>query len=358
MPTKFLAKMLMHSRPLIVPVFIPHAGCPHRCLFCNQSAVTGGGLGLPTPESLRETVRRFLELSGRRRSPAQIAFFGGNFLGVAEDSIQTLLAEAAGFVRSGAVEGIRFSTRPDTVTARSLALIEAFPVHTVELGAQSMCAEVLAQSQRGHSAADTLCACRMLKEKGYAVGLQLMVGLPGDNEERLIKTGRRAVGLRPDFVRIYPTLVLAGSRLATLYRRGDYSPLPLEKAVGLTLKLYRLFRAHGIPVIRMGLQASKEISAGASVLAGPYHPAFGHLVQCAAFLEAVRNALGAVDRLGAELSLRVHPRSISRMRGLRNASIRTLQREYGFKRVEVCTDSTLGEQDIGVGGTVRVAALE
>jgi histone acetyltransferase (RNA polymerase elongator complex component) len=346
----------MRSRPLIVPVFLPHAGCPHRCLFCNQSAVTGGREGLPTPAGLRDTVAGFLKRCGRRRSPTQIAFFGGNFLGVPEADIQNLLAAAAGFVRSGAVAGIRFSTRPDTVTARSLALIDAYPVHTVELGAQSMCAEVLAQAQRGHSAADTLCACRMLKERGYAVGLQLMVGLPGDNEERLIKTGRRVVGLRPDFVRIYPTLVLAGSPLAAHYRRGDYAPLPLETAVGLTLKLYRLFRAHGIPVIRMGLQASADISPGASVLAGPHHPAFGHLVQCAAFHEAVRSALGPAGRLRGELSLRVHPNSIPRMRGLGNATVGALQREYGFRQVEVCADSTLAEQQIGVGGNAPVAA--
>lgn len=357
MPAKRLAKAFMSIHPLIVPVFIPHAGCPHRCVFCNQSAVTGCVDGLPTPARLRETVAAFLALSGRRRGQTQIAFYGGNFLGVAEEGLRPLLAEAAGFVRSGDAQGIRFSTRPDTVTARTLALIEAYPVHTVELGAQSMSAEVLAQSQRGHTAADTLDACRMLRERGYGVGLQLMVGLPGDNEERLMQTGRCVAGLKPDFVRIYPTLVLAGSRLEAHYRRGDYSPLPLAAAVGLTLKLYRLFRTHGIPVIRMGLQANAEFSAGASVLAGPYHPAFGHLVQCAAFLEAVRNALGSVDSAGAELSLRVHPRSISRMRGLRNATVGALQREYGFKRVRVCADSTLAEDEIGVGGAARVAAF-
>jgi histone acetyltransferase (RNA polymerase elongator complex component) len=348
----------MSGRPFIAPVFIPHAGCPHRCVFCNQSAVTGRVNGLPTPEGLRESVAAFLKHRGRRRGPVQIAFYGGNFLGVAEEGIRTLLAEAAGFIRSGDAQGIRFSTRPDTVTTRTLALIEAYPVQTVELGAQSMNAEVLAQTQRGHTPTDTLNACRLLKARGYELGLQIMVGLPGDDENRLLQTGRCVVGLKPDFVRIYPTLVLAGSRLETLYRRGGYSPLPLEKAVSLTLKLYRLFWAHGIPVIRMGLQATKDLSPGGSVLAGPYHPAFGHLVQCAAFLEAVRNALGSVHSAGAELSLRVHPRSISRMRGLRNATIEALQREYGFARVAVCADAALAEDEIGVGGTARVAAFE
>lgn len=348
----------MRLRPLIVPVFIPHAGCPHRCVFCNQAAVTGCADPLPTPEALRGHVAAFLRFCGRQRSAAQIAFFGGNFLGVAEDRLRTLLAEAARFVRSGQVQSIRFSTRPDTVTPRTLELIAPFPVHTVELGAQSMNAEVLTRSRRGHSPADTLNAGRMLQDRGYEVGLQIMVGLPGDDEERLLQTGRAVAGLKPDFVRIYPTLVLSGSRLATLYRRGSYCPLPLDTAVSLTLKLYRLFRAHGVPVIRMGLQASRDLAPGGSVLAGPYHPAFGHLVQCAAFLETVRSALGSPGFSGGGLTLCVHPRSISRMRGLCNATIGTLQREYGFERVDVSADSTLTEDQIRVGGTACVPAFE
>jgi histone acetyltransferase (RNA polymerase elongator complex component) len=151
MPAKRIAKAFMSIRPLIVPVFIPHAGCPHRCVFCNQSAVTGCVDGLPTPAHCGRPWRRSSRSADGGGAQTQIAFYGGNFLGVAEEGLRPLLAEAAGFVRSGDAQGIRFSTRPDTVTARTLALIEAYPVHTVELGAQSMSAEVLAQSQRGHT---------------------------------------------------------------------------------------------------------------------------------------------------------------------------------------------------------------
>jgi histone acetyltransferase (RNA polymerase elongator complex component) len=277
---------------------------------------------------------------------------------VAQDRAQTLLAAATGFVRAGDAQSIRFSTRPDTVTARTLEFIAPFPVHTVELGAQSMSAEVLARSGRGHSPASTLNACRLLKDRGYAVGLQIMLGLPGDDEANLMQTGRRIVGLKPDFVRIYPTLVLAGSPLEVQYRRGAYSPLPLETAVSLSLKLYCLFRAHGIPVIRMGLQASLDISPGGSVLAGPYHPAFGHLVQCAAFLGAVRHALDSLRPTGMELRLCVHPQSISRMRGPGNATIRAIERDYGFERVIVSPDSALAEDEIGVGGATRVLTYD
>lgn len=346
----------MSRRPFIVPVFIPHAGCPHRCAFCNQSAVTGCGHPLPTPAEVRESVEAFLKFRGRRQGPVQIAFFGGNFLGVAPETVTRLLAEATGFVRAGAVEGIRFSTRPDTVSARTLALIEPFPVHTVELGVQSMAPEVLARSQRGHTPEDTVHATRLLKKRGYAIGHQLMVGLPGDNEERLLATGRSVIGLKPDFIRIYPTLVLPGSLLETWHRRGLYSPLTLEAAVGLTLVLYRLFRAHAIPVTRMGLQAAEGLPSGEAEGAGPYHPAFGHLVMCAAFRNAVRGALDSFRPAGPTLRLHVHPQSISRMRGLNNATIGELQERFGFVRVAVCAEPALAPEDIGVGGLERVVS--
>ncbi len=347
----------MSHRPFIVPVFIPHAGCPHRCVFCNQFVVTGRPEPLPTPAGVRERVAAFLKFRGGRRGPSQIAFFGGNFLGVAPDTVRGLLAEAAGFVRAGEVEGIRFSTRPDTVSSGTLALIAPFPVHTVELGAQSMDAAVLARSHRGHCPEDTIHATRALKERGYAVGLQIMVGLPGDDESRLMATGRSLIELKPDFIRIYPTLVLPGSLLESWYRRGLYSPLTVDAAVGLTLKLYRLFRAHGIPVVRMGLQAAEGLPPGGVDGAGPYHPAFGHLVLCAAFLEAARGALDSFRPAGGRLSLHVHPRSISRMRGLHNATIEELQRQFGFERVAVCADESLAREEIGIAGTERVVSI-
>ncbi len=346
----------MSQRPFIVPVFIPHAGCPHRCVFCNQSAVTGCAQPLPTPAELRERVAAFLKFRGRRRRGSQIAFFGGNFLGVAPETIKSLLAEATGFVRTGAVEGIRFSTRPDTVTARTLTLIEPFPVHTVELGVQSMAPVVLARSQRGHTPEITVEATRRLKERGYAVGHQLMVGLPGDNEECLLATGRSVIGLKPDFIRIYPTLVLPGSLLENWHRRGLYAPLTLEAAVGLTLKLYRLFRTHAIPVIRMGLQAAEGLPPEGADGVGPHHPAFGHLVMCAAFRDAVRGALDSFRPAGPSLRLHVHPQSISRMRGLHNATIGELQERFGFEQVEVCPEPALAPDDVGVGGIGRVVS--
>jgi len=331
----------MRQRPFIVPVFIPHAGCPHRCIFCNQKLVTGHlDKHLETGNEF-SSVAEFLRYRGRRSGSAEIAFFGGNFLGLPPEQVQYLLNRASEWVRSAGLDGIRFSTRPDTVTSHTLDLIKAFRITCVELGAQSMDDDVLRRCQRGHTAADTAVAVQCLKARGYEVGLQLMVGLPGDDEVRLLETGRRIADLNPAFVRIYPTLVLDRSPLAMWFRAGRYRPLGLDEAVDLSMKVYLFFRQRGISVIRTGLQASEDLAAGRGVIAGPYHPAFGHLVQSACYLAAVREALRRCPVLSDTIELHVHPTAIARLRGHGNMNCAAWIREFGFSRVRVVADPGL-----------------
>jgi histone acetyltransferase (RNA polymerase elongator complex component) len=338
----------MSGRPFIIPVFIPHAGCPRRCAFCNQGAVTGAREEAFSPADLRRQVEGYLGLrSARRGGRAQIAFFGGNFLGLDGEARRTLLAEAALFCAEGRVDGIRFSTRPDTVSRERLEALKRFPVQTVELGVQSMNDRVLGRSLRGHTAEDTRRAVGLLRQAGYEVGLQIMIGLPGDDEAASMQTGLAAAALAPDFVRIYPTLVLAGSLLAEWYREGSYRPLDLEEAVGLARKLLLLFRGHGIPVARMGLQHTEELAAAGTVLAGPHHPAFGERVHAECFFEAASAGLGRSGAsAGPELRLEVHPRSVSRMQGLGRANAARLRAGFGFESVRVLADPALAEDAI------------
>ena len=207
------------DRPLIIPLFLPHLGCPHRCVFCNQRTISGSAeRSLPTPNRIHREVKRYLAFARKPRSSIQISFFGGNFLGLDRRETINLLDSAAAFVASGTVDSLRFSTRPDTICPDGLAAIQPYPVRTVELGVQSMNDEVLSASRRGHKAAHTIDAATLLKDAGYQVGLQMMVGLPGDDDKGAMRTARQLAGLGPDFVRIYPTLVLAGSPLARLFR--------------------------------------------------------------------------------------------------------------------------------------------
>jgi histone acetyltransferase (RNA polymerase elongator complex component) len=328
---------------LIVPVFLPHAGCPHRCAFCNQAAVTQVSQPALSPERLQSKIVEFLNFNRKARHPVQIAFFGGNFLGLKENYIISLLDDAEKFVTAGKADSIRISTRPDTIHEERLSILKLYSVSTIEVGVQSMDDQVLATAKRGHTASDTERAVTLLKERNYQIGLQMMVGLPGDNETKSMATGRKIADLRPDFVRIYPTIVLSDSLLAQWYEEGKYSPLTLEACVTLVKNLYLLFKGEQIPVIRMGLQASEELENGATVLAGPYHPAFGHMVHSEIFLDMAISILESEKSRNGGILIKVHPLSISKMRGLKNKNIETLKHRFQIQSLEVVPDSSLAE---------------
>ena len=333
-------------RPFIIPIFIPHAGCPHQCVFCNQDSITGTKQRMVTTAELRIQIREFLKYKNENRKPVQIAFFGGNFLGLKCEKINSLLDSAAEFVRDGQVDGIRFSTRPDTISERSLNTIKDYPISTVELGVQSMDDRVLTMAGRGHSAADTVRAVEHLKERNLSIGLQMMVGLPGDDNSGALATAQMIADLGPDFVRIYPTLVVANSRLAGWYKSGDYTPLSLDEGVSLVKKIYLKFTKEGIDVIRMGLMTSEDLEDGATVLAGPHHPAFGHLVHCEIFLDMAVAAIESANSLKETLTIFVNPRSISKMRGLNNSNIERLQDRFQLASIAVKPDASIPEENL------------
>lgn len=341
--------MTFFPKPLVIPIFIPHLGCPHQCLFCNQRAVTGAATVMPDAGDIRSTVEKYLRYKGPGRSHAEISFYGGNFLGLSRQRIDRLLQSALPFIASGAVAGLRFSTRPDTIDGSRLDRIRDWPVTTVELGVQSMDDTVLAASERGHTAQHTLEASALLKRRGYRIGIQMMIGLPGDTPAASLSTARAIIGLAPDFVRLYPTLVLAGSPLADFYQRGRYIPLSLEACVSRLKTLYLLFTAHGIPVIRMGLQSSSELNNPSVVLAGPYHPALGHMVLSEIMLDAAGKALAAEDVRGGDVTVTVHPVNFSRMQGPGKQNLDMLKHRFALRRVHVRTDDGLP------GDAVRVS---
>ncbi|MFZ0244013.1 MAG: radical SAM protein [Desulfobacterales bacterium] len=342
---------------MIVPVFLPHAGCPHRCVFCNQAAITRAPSDRPPESELENAIVRFLGYSPQRHSTVQIAFFGGNFLGQDTAAIHACLTLAQRFVEDDRVESIRFSTRPDTIDRQRLHMLAGYRVRTIELGAQSMVDEVLDRSQRGHTAAHTTAAVKRLKAEGYAVGLQMMVGLPGDTAGRAVETAQRLVDLQPDFIRIYPTIVLKGSLLAAWYHAGRYTPLSLENAIDQVKELYLIFYRAGIPVIRMGLQTAGELITDDKVVAGPCHPAFGHLVHAALFLEMADRLLAHRPRdCGAALVLQSHPRSISKLNGLKRGNIEALRRRYRLPHLAVEQDPFVPEDGLRLRGGEAVVS--
>ncbi|MCP4629260.1 MAG: radical SAM protein [bacterium] len=347
-PVSSIQHPVSSSRPFIIPIFLPHAGCPHQCVFCNQVSITGNAPAAFNTDQIRSQIHQYPGYKNDRRKPVQISFYGGNFLGLKIDEITRLLDLATQFIEQGHVDSIRFSTRPDTITPEYLDIIAAYPVATIELGVQSMDDQVLVLAERGHSAADTVRAVEQLKEHQYEIGLQMMAGLPGDNEIRSLSTAEQITALAPDFVRIYPTLVVNKSKLARWYHSGRYTPLSLADAVTRVKILYLLFREYNIRVIRMGLQASEELENGSTVLAGPYHPAFGHMVYSEVFFDAAKQAIDSIQTLSDAITISVNPRSISKMRGLENINIKKLRERYQLKSVKVVPDASLAAEELKV----------
>jgi histone acetyltransferase (RNA polymerase elongator complex component) len=337
--------MKLKGTPFIVPIFIPQQGCSHKCVFCNQSAITGRPKRWPSPEKLRNEAKKYLGYN-KNNKPSVMAFYGGNFLGLSGEKINHLLKLANEFILKDAIQSIRFSTRPDTITESELKQVENFPVKEIELGVQSMDDKVLNICQRGHCASDTENAVKLLKKKGYKVGLQLMIGLPGQTAESAFKTAEHVAALSPDFVRIYPTIVLKNSPLAESYHKGDFQPLLLKKAVYQTKKIYLFLKKFGIPVIRMGLQSSKDLDDKKVVIAGPYHPAFGHLVYSEIFMDTICAFYQKCPPQKRKIEIMANPECISRIRGINNENIRNLKIEFKLDQIIVLHDPELSRHGL------------
>ncbi len=280
----------------------------------------------------------------------EISFYGGNFLGLKENAIHRLLETASKYVRAGTVQGIRFSTRPDTVNPRSIALLSGYPVQTVELGVQSMDDSVLERSARGHSAKDSVLAASLLKKNHYRTGLQMMVGLPGECAHSAMETARSIISLAPDFVRIYPVLVVRDSPLEHLHRRGLYEPLDLDGCIARVKDLFAVFLESDIPVVRIGLQANEGFDSGGELVAGPYHPALGQMVVSELLFDRAAGAIEAAGIVSEKgMHLHVHPKMISTLRGQKNANLRKLERLFPKAvPIRVVSDPDSGLHDVAV----------
>ena len=283
----------MASTPFIIPFFIAHQGCPHQCVFCNQHVITGSSRWL-TAELVKEEISRCLGWPRDGRRQVQVAFYGGSFTGLERGRQEELLGAVGPFLERGEVDLIRLSTRPDYIDQAKALFLKEQGVGLVELGIQSFDAGVLAQCRRGHTAQQVSEAFAHLRQAKIGVGGQLMVGLPGETTAGVLAGARRLVALKPDLVRIYPTLVLKASPLADLLAAGSYRPLSMNRAMALCARLKEIFAAAGIPVVRLGLQPSASLEH--DLVAGPYHPAFGELVLSRLYFKRMRKRLAILQK--------------------------------------------------------------
>lgn len=257
-----------------ISVFVPHVGCPNCCSFCNQFSITGC-VKAPAENDVINAVNVAKASKNYDGKTTELAFFGGSFTAIDREYMLSLLKVAYTFVLQGDISGIRISTRPDAINEEILNLLKQYGVTAVELGAQSMSNEVLSLNRRGHTAGDVEKASKLIKEFGFSLGLQMMTGLYGSDKDSDLFTAEEIIRLKPDTVRIYPTITLKNTFLETLFKNGDYLPPTLQETVETVAKLLLRFKEENVNVIRTGLHSIDE----GSFVAGPWHPAFKELCE-------------------------------------------------------------------------------
>ncbi len=325
------------ARRRIIPIFVPNWGCPNDCVFCDQKRISGS----PLPASGADVARALEAVKARGWSGLELAFYGGSFTAVSPALQAELLEAAQPWLADGTVASIRLSTRPDAVDPEGLAMLKGYGVTTVELGAQSMDDGVLTASGRGHTAADTVRAAGLVKKAGLRLILQMMTGLPGSDRDKDVETARHLIGLAPDGVRIYPTVIVRNTPLEDMWRAGTYREHTVADAVAVCADILPMFEAAGIPVIRLGLNPTDELSAGGAV-AGAYHPALGELVRS----EILRRQAAALLRdvpPGSHVTLGVAPARVSAMIGQHRRNIASLREEFGLADLAVKATETAGQ---------------
>lgn len=318
-----------YKKHVNIPIFISHEGCPNDCVFCNQRKITAKVNAMTLNEVSEQIETYYTTLNDN--TFIEIAFFGGSFTGIDATLQENYLKLAYQYKKSGKIHAIRLSTRPDYISKDILDRLRLYEVDTIELGVQSLNTEVLEASNRGHLLSDVYQAVHLIKTYGFQLGIQLMIGLPEDTKERTLLSSKLTALLKPDFVRIYPTLVIKETELLELYKRGSYQPLSIESAVDWAKEMYQVFLTHQIPVIRMGLQPTDLIAEGKEVLYGPFHPAFRQLVESAYFMDYMKRLLSENSVIKDEPSVikfLCNPKDLSQVIGHKRMNMIELNKDY------------------------------
>lgn len=332
-------------RHVHIPIFVPHLGCPHTCVFCNQHSITGKERFRPedVPAIIEQTLATVPEDTHK-----EIAFFGGSFTAIDRELMTSLLALAKEYVDQKLVHAIRLSTRPDAIDEETVSILKRYPVTTVELGIQSTSDEVLSAAERGHTAKDAEKACRLLKENGFSVVGQMMVGLPQSSLDKELATANDMIGYGIDASRIYPTVVFPHTALDKMRQSGSYTPLSVEDAAERTAALLEVFYENAIDVIRVGLCES-EILQSTQGLAGAYHPALGELCQNTYFRRRIEKALDGIPLTeNTEVTVFVSHASLSQAIGQKRKNLAYFQSLYPLRHFTIKPSSDLNGREFKI----------
>lgn len=319
------------KKEYIIPIFVPHLGCPNDCIFCNQKSISGQKKNI-TKEDTKKTIDYFLKNIKDKDAKKEIAFFGGSFTGIEENIQEELLQIAYEYIKTGEVDSIRISTRPDYINKEILKRLKMYKVKTIELGVQSANDYILGKANRGHTFEDVKKASKLIRWNGFNLGHQMMVGLPESNRIDEINTAKALIKLKPKMIRIYPVLVIKGTRLEKEYNEGIYEPLSIVQAVETCKQLVRMFTNKNIEVIRVGLQNTEEIcnpeEKQSEVVAGPFHPAFRQLVESSMWYDAIVEKIKKLNVKVKEVEVTVNPIDINNVIGHKKENVLKLKDTY------------------------------
>ncbi len=335
----------MIARHKIIPIFVPHKGCPNDCIFCNQKKISG-----QIEEMTTKKIPQIIETHLATMEPddeVEIAFYGGSFTAIDPSIQESFLAEAFHYTNNGRISQIRVSTRPDSISEENLSMLWKYGVRTIELGVQSLDDEVLRKSCRGHDASCVVQASALIKRMGFILGIQTMTGLPGDTNKSCLETAEKVIRISPDIVRIYPVLVIKGTELERQYHNGSYKPQSLEEAVDLCAQLLEMYESNHIKVIRIGLQATDQIrkGSGSDVVVGPVHPAFRQLVESKLMLLRIEAAIKKQGLSGAaRLTIHTGSSNISNVVGQNRSNIHYLLSQYDIGNIRVSASEELSRE--------------
>mgnify|MGYP004526135005 FL=1 len=319
------------KKEYIIPIFVPHLGCPNDCTFCNQKKISGQTKNVKA-EDVKNTIEYYLNNFKDDNKYIEVAFFGGSFTGIDIDKQKELLSVAYEYIKNKKIDSIRISTRPDYINKEILKMLKSYGVKTIELGVQSTNDYILNKSKRGHTFEDVKKASKLIRKNGFILGHQMMVGLPESTRQDEINTAKDLIKLKPKIVRIYPVLVIKGTQLEKDYESGEYTPLTVEQAVETAKDLLVLFNKKKINVIRIGLQNTNEItdpnSKKSQVVAGPYHPAFRQLVESRLWYDNIANEIKKVNSNVTHIQIDVNPSDINNAVGHKRINIEKINDTY------------------------------
>ncbi len=315
----------------IIPIFVPHLGCPNDCTFCNQKSISGQTKKV-TKKDVKNTIEEYLKSFKDKESYKEVAFFGGSFTGIEMEKQEELLKAAYEYVKSKKIDSIRVSTRPDYIDKERLKLLKKYGVKTIELGVQSTNDYILKKCKRGHTFEDVKKASKLIRRYRFELGHQMMIGLPESTKLDELNTAKDLAKLKPKIIRLYPVLVIKNTELEKEYKNGEYEPLSVDQAVERCKELYYFFTKRKITVIRMGLQSTELIcnpeNEKSEVVAGPYHEAFGQLVEDSIWYDSIVEKIKKFNVKVKEIEVIVNPENVNNVVGHKKENLEKLRNLY------------------------------